>query len=76
MSAPFEAGALGRRARCLIWGAGNQCARCHGWQPRTRHEGWRAGSADVPENVDYETLVDAIRLTEALVHRLDERWLD
>ena len=31
---------------------------------------------DVPENVDYATLADAIRLTEAVVRRLDERWLD
>jgi Peptidase family M28 len=31
---------------------------------------------DVPENVDYGTLADAIRLTEAVVRRLDERWLD
>ena len=31
---------------------------------------------DVPENVNYETLADAIRLVEALVRRLDERWLD
>jgi hypothetical protein len=31
---------------------------------------------DVPENVDYKTLTDAIRLVEALVRRLDERWLD
>jgi Peptidase family M28 len=31
---------------------------------------------DVPEHVDYGTLADAIRLVEALVRRLDERWLD
>ncbi|HEY7151159.1 MAG TPA: M28 family peptidase [Solirubrobacterales bacterium] len=30
---------------------------------------------DVPENVDYGTLADAVRLTEAVVRRLDERWL-
>jgi len=30
---------------------------------------------DVPENVDYGTLIDAVRLTEAVVRRLDERWL-
>jgi hypothetical protein len=30
---------------------------------------------DTPENVDYRTLADAIRLTEALVRRLDQRWL-
>lgn len=31
---------------------------------------------DVPQNVDYESLADAIRLAEALVRRLDERWLE
>jgi hypothetical protein len=30
---------------------------------------------DVPENVDYDTLRAAIRLSEATVRRLDERWL-
>ncbi len=30
---------------------------------------------DVPENVDYDTLRDAIRLAEATVRRLGERWL-
>ncbi|MSO41501.1 MAG: M28 family peptidase [Solirubrobacterales bacterium] len=30
---------------------------------------------DTAENVDYETLADAVRLSEALIRRLDERWL-
>jgi hypothetical protein len=30
---------------------------------------------DTPENVDYGTVADAVRLTEALVRRLDESWL-
>jgi hypothetical protein len=30
---------------------------------------------DVPENVDYGTVADAVRLTEALVRRLDQEWL-
>jgi Peptidase family M28 len=30
---------------------------------------------DTPENVDYTTLRDGIRLVEAVVRRLDERWL-
>jgi hypothetical protein len=30
---------------------------------------------DTPENVDYGTVSDAVRLTEATVRRLDERWL-
>jgi len=39
-------------------------------QPANYH--WHT---DVPENVDYGTVADAVRLTEALVRRLDERWL-
>lgn len=31
--------------------------------------------SDLPENVDYGTFRDAIRLVEALVRRLDESWL-
>ncbi len=30
---------------------------------------------DVPENVDYDTLADAIRLSETVIRRLDESWL-
>ncbi|MGH2985938.1 MAG: M28 family peptidase [Solirubrobacterales bacterium] len=30
---------------------------------------------DVPEHVDYGTLADTIRLSEAMIRRLDERWL-
>jgi hypothetical protein len=30
---------------------------------------------DTPENVDYGTVADAVRLTESLVRRLDHRWL-
>jgi hypothetical protein len=30
---------------------------------------------DVPENVDYVTVADAVRLTEAVVRRLDEAWI-
>lgn len=33
---------------------------------------WRT---DTPENVDYGTLADAVRLCETIVRRLDERWL-
>lgn len=31
---------------------------------------------DTAANVDYDSVGDAIRLTEALIRRLDERWLD
>jgi peptidase M28-like protein len=34
---------------------------------------WRT---DTPENVDYDTLADGVRLCEGIVRRLDERWLD
>jgi hypothetical protein len=54
--------------------AGYQCATIASCtrlkQPSHYH--WET---DVPENVDYGTLADAIRLTEAAVRRLDERWL-
>jgi hypothetical protein len=30
---------------------------------------------DVPENVDLGTLAEAVRLSEALIRRLDDRWL-
>lgn len=30
---------------------------------------------DTAENVDYDTVADAIRLAKAMIHRLDERWL-
>jgi hypothetical protein len=39
-------------------------------QPANYH--WPTDTAD---NVDYGTLTDAIRLVEALIRRLDERWL-
>jgi Peptidase family M28 len=31
---------------------------------------------DVSENVDFDTVVDAVRLSEAAIRRLSERWLD
>ena len=33
---------------------------------------WRT---DTAENVDYDTMADAVRLCETIVRRLDERWL-
>jgi hypothetical protein len=39
-------------------------------QPANYH--W---SHDLAENVDFETLEDAIKLSEAAVRRLGERWL-
>jgi hypothetical protein len=54
--------------------AGYQCASMCSVtdlkQPANYH--W---PTDTPERVDYETVADAIRLTEATIRRLDERWL-
>ena len=54
--------------------AGYQCAALCSCtdlkQPANYH--W---PTDTAENVDYGTLAEAIRLTEAVVRRLDERWL-
>lgn len=46
------------------------CSCTHLKQPANYH--W---PTDTPENVDYGTVADAVRLTEALVRRLDDRWL-
>ncbi|MGO9790606.1 MAG: M28 family peptidase [Solirubrobacteraceae bacterium] len=55
--------------------AGYQCASLCSCtelkQPANYH--W---PTDVPENVEYDTLADAIQVIEALVRRLDARWLD
>jgi peptidase M28-like protein len=54
--------------------AGYQCASLCSCtdlkQPSNYH--W---PTDVAQNVDYGTLVDAVRLTEAVVRRLDEDWV-
>jgi peptidase M28-like protein len=47
------------------------CSCTHHKQPANYH--W---PTDTPDNVNYETLADAIRLSEAVVRRLDDRWLD
>jgi len=55
--------------------AGYQCASLCSCtrlkQPANYH--W---PTDVPENVDYRTLANAIRLIEALVRNLDARWIE
>ena len=54
--------------------AGYQCASMASCtrlkQPANYH--WET---DVPENVDFGSVADAIRLTEAVVRRLDREWL-
>jgi len=54
--------------------AGYQCvsvASCNRWKNPTNYH-WRT---DTPERVDYGTVADAIRLSEAVIRRLDEQWL-
>ena len=54
--------------------AGYECAAicsCNQWKNPSNYH-WKT---DTPENVDYGTLADAVRLAEAVVRRLDERWL-
>jgi peptidase M28-like protein len=60
---------------CIALDAGYQCAAMCSVtdlkQPSNYH--W---PTDTPENVHYDTLADACRLVEAIVRRLDDRWLD
>jgi Peptidase family M28 len=54
--------------------AGYQCvsvASCNQWKNPSNYH-WKT---DTPENVDYGTVGDAIRLSEAVIRKLDERWL-
>jgi hypothetical protein len=54
--------------------AGYQCvsvASCNQWKNPSNYH-WKT---DTPENVDYATVSDAIRLSEAVIRKLDERWL-
>jgi hypothetical protein len=54
--------------------AGYQCASvasCNQWKNPTNYH-WRT---DTPDRVDYATVADAVRLSEAVIRKLDERWL-
>jgi putative aminopeptidase FrvX len=54
--------------------AGYQCvsvASCNEWKNPSNYH-WKT---DTPERVDYGTVADAIRLSEAVIRKLDERWL-
>jgi hypothetical protein len=54
--------------------AGYQCvsiASCNRWKNPSNYH-WET---DLPEYVDYETVAEAIRLSEAMIRKLDERWL-
>jgi len=53
--------------------AGYQCvsiASCNQWKNPSNYH-WKT---DLPENVDYGTVADAIRLSDAVIRKLDERW--
>jgi hypothetical protein len=54
--------------------AGYQCAAlcsCNQWKNPSNYH-WKT---DTPDNVDYGSLTDAIRLSEAVIRRLDDGWL-
>ena len=65
-----------------VWSAGTRAAFDAGYetvvicsctdlkQPANYHW-WH----DLAENVDFDTVADGIRLAEAAIRRLDERWL-
>jgi hypothetical protein len=46
-------------------------ASCNQWKNPSNYH-WKT---DLPENVDYGTVADAIRLSEAVIRKLDESWL-
>src|SRR3954470_16283187 len=53
--------------------AGYQCvtvASCNQWKNPSNYH-W---PTDTPENVDHGTVADAIRLSEAVIRKLDARW--
>jgi hypothetical protein len=54
--------------------AGYQCAALVSVTDRHQISNYH-WPTDTPENVDYGTLADAIRLSEAAIRRLGERWL-
>jgi len=54
--------------------AGYQCAAicsCNEWKNPSNYH-WHT---DTPENIDYGTVTDAVRLSEAVIRKLEERWL-
>ena len=54
--------------------AGYQCvsvASCNKWKNPSNYH-WKT---DLPEHVDYGTVSEAIRLTEAVIRKLDASWL-
>ena len=55
--------------------AGYQCASvasCNQWKNPSNYH-W---PTDTPENIHYDTLADAIRLSGAVIRKLDQRWFE
>jgi hypothetical protein len=55
--------------------AGYQCvsiASCNQWKNPSNYH-WKT---DTPDRIDYGTVADAIRLSETVIRKLDERWFD
>jgi hypothetical protein len=55
--------------------AGYQCvsvASCNEWKNPSNYH-WKT---DTPDKVHYDTVADAIRLSEAVIRKLDRSWLD
>jgi Peptidase family M28 len=63
-------GTDGLEALCAGYPTVTLCSVTDLKQPANYH--W---PSDTAENVDYGTLADAIRLVEAFIRRLDDRWL-
>jgi hypothetical protein len=54
--------------------AGYECvsvASCNQWKNPSNYH-WRT---DTPDRVDYGTVADAVRLSEAVIRKLDQNWL-
>lgn len=54
--------------------AGYQCAAicsCNQWKNPSNYH-WKT---DTPENVHYDTVAEAIRLSETVIRKLDKRWI-
>jgi hypothetical protein len=54
--------------------AGYQCVSVASCNQRKNPSNYH-WKTDTPENVDYGTVADAIRLAEAVIRKLDARWL-
>jgi hypothetical protein len=46
-------------------------ASCNRWKNPSNYH-WKT---DTPENVHFDTVAEAIRLSEAVIRKLDARWI-